>query len=283
MENFGSAVRLSINLNSFKYPDGTIALSGIGLEIRNAEFVGIIGANGSGKTTLLKAVDGLLKDIDGNILLDGASIKKLSPREIYKKVGLVFQNPDEQLFAATVFEDVAFGPINMGLGEDEVRNRVNLSLKDVEMDGFEKKPISALSFGQKKRVCIAGLLAMGHQILLLDEPTVGLDPRGSSSIMRLLKRLNKEMGVTMIMTTHSIDLVPLFIDRVVVLDKGKIISCGLPKEVFSNPGPLRLAKLRLPIIGHLFEILNKKDGFKFQELPLTIGEARSVIKETLIK
>lgn len=276
-------VRLSLNLNSFKYPDGTEALSDIRLEIKNSEFVGILGANGSGKTTLLKVMDGLLKDFSGNGWLDGANLKKLSPREIYKKVGLIFQNPDDQLFANTVFEDVSFGPLNMGFSEKEVTERVNNALNAVQMQGFEEKSIHHLSFGQKKRICIAGLLSMGQQILLLDEPTSGLDPIGVNAIMRLLKKINAEKGITMIMSTHSVDLVPLFIDRIIILDKGRIINEGLPKDVFAHPDSIRLAKLRLPRIGHLFEVLRKKDGFCFEELPLTIGQARSALKEILRK
>lgn len=274
MEN----IRLSVNINSFKYPDGTQALSEIKLEIKKGEFVGILGANGSGKTTLLKTVDGLIKDFEGSVHLDGIDIKKLSPKKIYNKVGLVFQNPDEQLFASTVFEDVAFGPINMGFKEDEITRRVTNALKNVEMTGYANKSIHNLSFGQKKRICIAGLLAMGHEILLLDEPTAGLDPMGVHSIMELLRNLNKTKNITIVMTTHSVDLVPLFLDRVIILSNGKIILEGTPKKVFSEPELIRDAKLRLPRIGHLFEILKKHDGFSTDTVPLTIGEAREFIK-----
>ena len=276
MENID--IRLSVRINSFKYPDGTQALSEIKLEIKKGEFVGILGANGSGKTTLLKTVDGLIKDFEGSVHLDGLNIKKLSPKEIYKKVGLVFQNPDEQLFASTVFEDVAFGPINMGFKEDEITRRVTNALKNVEMAGYENKSIHNLSFGQKKRICIAGLLSMGQEILLLDEPTAGLDPMGVHSIMDLLKNLNKTKNITIVMTTHSVDLVPLFLDRAVILSNGKIILEGTPEKVFSEPELIRDAKLRLPRIGHLFEILKKHDGFSVDTVPLTIGEAREFIK-----
>lgn len=280
MEN---TIRLSVKINSFKYSDGTVALSDIDFKISNGEFVGILGANGSGKTTLLKIMDGLMKDFAGNILLDGTEIRALSAKQIYKKVGLVFQNPDDQLFATTVFEDVAFGPINMGFKEEEIAYRVNNALGDVGMQGCAKKPIHSLSFGEKKRICLAGLLSMGHEILLLDEPTSCLDPMGINSIMQLFRKLNEKKGITMVMTTHDIDLVPLFIDRIFILNKGKIINEGTPEKVFSIPELLRFAKLRLPRIGHLFEILSKKDGFNFRHLPLTIGEAREEIKNILVK
>lgn len=278
MENIKSSqIRLSVNINSFKYPDGTIALSDISLEIKRGEFIGILGSNGSGKTTLLKVIDGLMKDFEGNILLDGANIKKLSPKEIYKKVGLVFQNPDDQLFATTVFEDVAFGPINMGFPEDEVISRVTTALKDVDMNGHAKKSIHNLSFGQKKRVCIAGLLAMGHEMLLLDEPTAGLDPMGEYKMMNLLKKLNKENGVTIVMATHSVDLVPLFLNRLYILSRGRVARGGIPEDVFTAPEEMSNVKLRLPQIAELIYKLKHEDNMPFERIPLTIGEARREI------
>ncbi len=271
------SVRLSVKIDSFKYPDGTIALSDTALEIRKGEFVGILGSNGSGKTTFLKVMDGLLKNFEGSILLDGVDIKKLSPREIYQKVGLVFQNPDDQLFATTVFEDVAFGPINMGFPGDEVIRSVKHALEDVEMDGYDRKSIHNLSFGQKKRVCIAGLLAMGHQILLLDEPTAGLDPMGEYRMMNLLTTLNKEKGVTIVMATHSVDLVPLFLDRLYILSKGHVVRGGIPEEVFTAPEDMANVKLRLPQIAELIYRLKHEDQIPFEKIPLTIGEARREI------
>ena len=171
-------VRLAVNIEQFCYPDGTAALTDIRLEVEQGEFCALLGANGSGKTTLLKTMDGLIRDYRGTVLLDGQNILKLHPRDIYRKVGLVFQNPDDQLFAHSVTEDVAFGPRNMGFGEDEVMRRVSTALEQVEMAEDAARNIHHLSYGQKKRVCIAGLLAMGHEILLLDEPTAGLDPVG---------------------------------------------------------------------------------------------------------
>ncbi len=270
-------IRLSVNISSFKYPDRTKALSDIRLEIKRGEFIGILGSNGSGKTTLLKVMDGLLKDFEGSVFLDGINIKKLSPKEIYQKVGLIFQNPDDQLFAATVFEDVAFGPINMGFSENEVARRVNDALKLVEMEVYAKKSIHNLSFGQKKRVCIAGLLAMGHEILLLDEPTAGLDPMGEYKMMNLLTKLNKENNVTIVMATHSVDLVPLFLDRLYILSRGRIARGGKPEDVFTAPEDMSNVKLRLPQIAELIYRLKHEDNIPFERIPLTIGEARREI------
>jgi cobalt/nickel transport system ATP-binding protein len=272
---------LSVSIASFAYGDGTQALGDIALDVRKGEFVGILGSNGSGKTTLLKVMDGLVKDYQGKVLLDGADVRKLSPKQIYQKVGLVFQNPDEQLFAPTVFEDVAFGPQNMGFSKEEIVLRVNNALHAVDMDGFTKKSIHHLSFGQKKRICIAGLLAMGHEILLLDEPTAGLDPMGEYKMMDLLTKLNREQGVTVVMATHSVDLVPLFLDRLFILSKGWIVRSGPPAEVFTAPEEMAQVKLRLPHIAELIYRLKNEDGAHFDKIPLTVGEARREIIKAL--
>ena len=269
--------RLAVDVVAFKYPDGTNALHDIALSVKRGEFVGVLGSNGSGKTTLLRVMDGLLRDIDGTVTLDGTNIRKLSPKEIYRKVGLVFQNPDDQLFAPTVFEDVSFGPINMGFPEAETAQRVERALRDVEMDGHSRKSIHNLSFGQKKRICIAGLLAMGHEILLLDEPTAGLDPMGEYKMMGLLTRLNRERGVTIVMATHSVDLVPLFLHRLCILSKGSVMRSGTPEEVFTAPEEMSHVRLRLPQIAELIYRLKHEDHLPFGKVPLTVGEARREI------
>lgn len=266
--------RISISLDRFCYPDGTTALADIRLDVVRGEFTGILGANGSGKTTLLKVMDGLIRDYSGTVLLDGVDILRLKPRDIYRKVGLVFQNPDDQLFAHTVYEDAAFGPRNMGFSEGEVRQRVEVALEQVEMAEEAGKNIHNLSYGQKKRVCIAGLLAMGHEILLLDEPTAGLDPVGEQRMMGLLSSLNDNHGVTVIMATHSVDLVPLFLHRLHILDHGRVVASGTPEEVFTSPGDLASVRLRLPHVAELFHLARHEDRLPFTGFPLTIGQAR---------
>ena len=274
MEN---SVRLALDIRSFKYPDSTVALSDIQVSIKRGEFTGMLGSNGSGKTTLLKIMDGLFKDFDGSVLLDNVEIRRLSPRDIYRKVGLVFQNPDEQLFAPTVFEDVAFGPSNMGFSEEETSVRVLGALRDVDMEQFARKSIHNLSFGQKKRICIAGLLAMGHEILLMDEPTAGLDPMGEYRMMKLLTELNRKKGVTIVMATHSVDLVPVFLDNLYILSRGKIVRGGSPEEVFTAPKDMEQVKLRLPHIADMIYKLKHEDKIGFGKIPLTVGEARREI------
>jgi len=280
-KEINAPVRLLADIKSFNYPDGTRAVSNLRLEIRAGEFTGILGSNGSGKSTLLKIMDGLLKDFQGAMLLDGKDIRRLSPKDIYRRMGLVFQNPDDQLFASTVSEDVAFGPTNMGCAQDEVQRRVERALSDVEMADFAGKSIHNLSFGQKKRVCIAGLLAMGHEILLLDEPTAGLDPMGEYKMMELLTSLNKKGGVTIVMTTHSVDMVPVFLDRLCILGRGTIVRSGTPEEVFSAPADMQNVKLRLPHIAELIYRLKHEDAVPFDKIPLTVGEARRLILKTL--
>ena len=179
------------------------------------------------------------------------------------------------------FEDVAFGPRNMGFAEAEVAERVNSALRNVEMVDCSAKSIHHLSFGQKKRICIAGLLAMGHEILLLDEPTAGLDPMGEYRMMRLLSRLNRENGVTIVMATHSVDLVPIFLHRLHVLSRGSIARGGTPEEVFTAPEEMADVKLRLPQIAELIYRLHHEDNIPFDRIPLTIGEARREIVEMM--
>lgn len=274
-------IRISVEDLSYKYPDGTSALSDINVKIRKGAFVGLLGANGSGKTTLLRAMDGLLKGFQGKIVLDGEDIVKLTPKQIYKKIGLVFQNPDDQLFAPTLFEDIAFGPLNMGYDTEEVRVRVMKALEDVDLTGLEKKSVHNLSYGQRKRACIAGLLAMGHEILFLDEPTAGLDPMGEYKMMNLLQKLNRENAVTVVMATHSVDLVPVFLDELHILSKGRVKRGGTPEEIFNAPEEMASIKLRLPHIAELIYKLKHEDKVDFKRIPLTIGEARREILRSL--
>ncbi len=276
-----TVARLSIQIDTFRYPDGTVALADLNLAVAAGEFCGLLGANGSGKTTLLKIMDGLIRDYQGTMLLDGSDILKLHPRDIYRKMGLVFQNPDDQLFASSVFEDVAFGPRNMGFDESSVAEKVAVALEQVDIAALAGKNIHHLSYGQKKRVCIAGLLAMGHEILLLDEPTAGLDPMGEQRMMELLTRLNRDSSVTIVMATHSVDLVPLFLDRLHILSRGKVVRGGTPEEVFTAPAEMAEVKLRLPHIAELIHQLKNDENLPFRRIPLTVGDARREILEMM--
>jgi cobalt/nickel transport system ATP-binding protein len=267
---------------TYEYPDGTKALENVNFVAEEGKIVALLGPNGAGKSTLFLHFNGILQPSSGSMVIDGETVSynKKDLMRIRQKVGIVFQNPDDQLFAPTVLEDVAFGPMNMGLSKEEVESRVKEALFRVSMEGFEKKPPHHLSGGQKKRIAIAGILAMKPKIMVLDEPTSGLDPKGASQILRLLYQLNKE-GMTIVISTHDVDLVPLYASRVYIISEGKIIKEGTAPEVFEDVKTIRGANLRLPRIAHLMEILEKEDKLPFDKpYPLTIGGARKrILKE----
>ena len=267
-------IMLKVEGLRYRYPDGTNALNGVNIDVAKGEFLAILGANGSGKTTLLKHLNGLLKPTVGSIILDGKKLSELKPTEVFRKVGMVFQDPNDQLLAPSVEEDVAFGPLNLNLKYDEIMSRVMNALELVEMEKCAKKTIYSLSYGQRKRICIAGILAMEPEILVLDEPTSGLDPDGVKSVMKLLKDLNERRGITTIIATNSVDLVPVYMSRVVIMDKGKVVKEGTPEEVFTDTKMLEDVKLELPQIAQLMEVLRNRDKLPINELPLTIEEAR---------
>lgn len=275
-------VILRVRNIQYRYHDGTSALRGVSLDIKKGEFLAILGPNGSGKTTLLKHLNGLLKPTEGEIVLEQKSFADYPPKAIFQKVGLVFQDPNDQLFAPSVWEDVAFGPMNLGLPRDEIAGRVDEALSLVDMGPYANKTVDALSFGQRKRVCIAGVLAMKPEILVLDEPTCGLDPAGVTSLMNLLKELNGRRGITIIMATNTVDLVPVYMDRLAILYQGTILKSGTPECVFSHKEAVRHACLELPQIAQLMQILRDEDNIHMESLPLTVGEAREFLKHRLV-
>ena len=268
----------------YNYPDGTEAIRGINFKVEEGQMISILGPNGAGKSTFFLHFNGIIEPTSGEIIIDGKKLEydKKSLLEARTKVGIVFQNPDDQLFAPTVFEDVAFGPMNMGLPEDAVKSRVEESLKVVGMAGFSQKAPHHLSGGQKKRVAIAGILAMKPRVMVLDEPTSGLDPNGASDIMQLLYDLNAE-GMTIIVSTHDVDLVPMYSDNINVLRLGQILKQGNCREVFSDKEVIDKADLRLPWIGQLFELLDEENNITFGEdnYPLTVKDARQTLLKKL--
>jgi cobalt/nickel transport system ATP-binding protein len=267
----------TINL-SYTYHDGTKALTNMNFAVEKGENMAILGPNGAGKSTLLHHFNGLLMPTSGKVLVLGKEVATSDLDWVRQKVGLVFQDPDDQLFARTVGQDVAFGPVNLGFPADEVKARVKWALEATEITELENKPPQNLSTGQKKRAAIAGVLAMKPEIMVLDEPMANLDPRTASKILKLLLQLNKELGLTLIIATHDVDLVPLFANKICVLNKGQIALQGPPAEVFSKADMIRSMDLRLPRITHLFEILSKRNNLLMnKQCPLTIGEARKDI------
>lgn len=265
---------------SHRYPDGTLALNEVSLNFTRGERIAFLGTNGSGKTTLLNHLNGILKPTSGNIYFEDKPLTYDSKflLNLRKRVGFVFQDPNDQLFASSVKQDVAFGPLNLGYTPEEVKQLVEDALTTVGMTEFADKPPHFLSHGQKKRVALAGVLAMQPEVIIMDEPTSSLDPMATSEILHLLLRLNKEKGITLLLATHDVDMVPLFANKLYILDKGKIVSEGTPKTSFSNTELIRKVKLRSPRIAHLFEVLKREDNMPIaDEFPLTIGEARKEI------
>ena len=268
---------------SFTYDDGTEALAGIDFRVEEGEFVAVLGSNGSGKTTLIQLLVGLLKAKSGRIAIGGREIGSLTAEELYQRVGLVFQNPNDQLFAATVEEDCAFGPRNLNLPEMEVQRRVTEALADVMALPLRGRAIHHLSFGEQKRVSLAGVLAMQPAVLILDEPTAGLDPAGEAQMMQLLKNLNREERMTVVLATHSVDMLPLFASRIYVLDRGRVLQEGPAEEIFCHQEMIVRAKLRLPYVSRLMYEMKRHDGVPINGLPMTIGEARAQLLELIPK
>ena len=264
---------------TFSYDDGTEALNNVNLKVDKGDIVALLGKNGAGKSTLFLHFNGILRPDNGEILIDEEKLKydKKSLIKFRQKVGLVFQNPDDQIFAPSVEEDVAFGPLNLKLPMEEVQKRVHEALERVGMVGFEKKAPHHLSGGQKKRVAIAGILAMKPEIMVFDEPTAGLDPKGASKIINLLKELN-EQGITIIISTHDVDLVPQYANKVYVLQEGEIIGEGTAKDIFSNKELINKANLELPIIANFFKkIESESEDMSFNgDYPLTIEEGYEI-------
>ena len=271
---------------SHQYSDGTLALNEVSLSFDKGERIALLGTNGSGKTTLLYHLNGILKPTSGKIYYEDKPLQydSKSLLELRKRVGFVFQDPNDQLFAPTVKQDVAFGPLNLGQSPEQVKKVVDDALKIVGMSEFIEKPPHFLSLGQKKRVALAGVLAMQPEVIIMDEPTSNLDPRATSEILHLLLQLNKESGITLLLATHDVDMVPLFANKLYILNKGKLVSEGTPKEIFSNGELIRQVNLRSPRITHLFEVLKREDNLPIDaQLPLTIGEARKEIMRLLNK
>lgn len=263
----------------YVYEDGTVALGKLDFAAEKGKITGILGANGAGKSTLFLNLNGVLQPAAGEVRVSGQVVRydRKGILALRQKVGIVFQDPDDQLFSADVYRDISFGPVNLGLPEDEVRRRVQSAMEQTGTTLLRDKPTHALSFGQKKRVAIAGVLAMHPEIMILDEPTAGLDPQGVSDIMHLCQRMQSKLGITVVIATHDIDIVPLYCDYVYLLSEGQVISQGTPETLFQNPALLREYHLRLPRIAHLMEILKDKDHLKVDTGAATIGAARREI------
>lgn len=267
---------------SYKYMIGTpfekTALDNVTLEIKDGEFIGLIGHTGSGKSTLIQQLNGLLKPTSGKIYVDDCCLtdKAADLKEVRQKIGLVFQYPEHQLFEETVFKDIAFGPSNLGLSDAEVQSRAERALNIVGMDFERYRDVSPfdLSGGQKRRVAIAGVLAMEPKVLILDEPTAGLDPKGRDEILGKIKELHRKYKITIILVSHSMEDVARLADRLIVMHRGKNIMSGAPREIFLRAPELEKIGLGVPQVTFLLREL-KRRGFNVREDIITVEEARN--------
>ena len=261
------------------------ALQDICLTINDGDFIGLIGHTGSGKSTLVQHLNGLLKASSGDVLFNGRDIyeKDYPLKELRSKVGLVFQYPEHQLFEATVFEDVCYGPKNLGLTQKEVELRAYQALKMVGLadEFFYQSPFD-LSGGQKRRVAIAGVLAMQPEILILDEPTAGLDPKGRDEILDQIKKMHDESNMTVVLVSHSMEDVANYVNRIVVMNKGRVFLDGQPEKVFSHYKELEEIGLAAPQVTYIMNKL-QSEGFDCKTNVTTIQEAADEIARILAK
>lgn len=267
-----------------KTPFEKRALDNINLTINEGEFLALIGHTGSGKSTLIQHLNGLLKPTEGRIYVDNIDItsKNVKLADIRKKVGLVFQYPEYQLFEETIEKDIAYGPSNLGLSEGEISNRVKKSMAMVGLDYEKYKDLSPfeLSGGQKRRVAIAGVIAMEPRVLILDEPTAGLDPKGRDDILEQISILHKEYNMTIILVSHSMEDVGRIAERVVVMNKGKIELLGTPAEVFKEIDTLEGIGLAVPQVTYLMRAL-RVQGFNVSDSIFTVEDGKTELLRVL--
>ena len=268
-----SETAISMKNVRYVYPDGSVALDDVSIEIAKGERVAILGPNGAGKSTLMLNLAGILTPSQGEVNILGLPVKTENMPDIRRNIGLTFQNPDDQLFCSTVFEDVAYGPLNLGLPEDEVTSRATDSLRQVGLEGYEKRLPHHLSEGEKKKVAIATVLSMRPKILMIDEPTANLDPKSREELTELIRDVVKRHEMTLIVATHDVDLVPQIADNVFILDGGRIVAGGPVREVFRNIDLMNKARLELPTVSKLFYLMAEKKIASTENIPLTIDEA----------
>ncbi|HDS62582.1 MAG TPA: ATP-binding cassette domain-containing protein [Methanofollis liminatans] len=263
---------------TYAYPNRPPALNGVNFIAGRKARIAVIGANGAGKSTLFKHLNGILKPTSGEVLVHGEPITKANLREVRKMIGIVFQNPDDQVFSPTVEQDIAFGPANLGLDEETVHHRVESAMRLLALDDLRTRPPHHLSGGEKKRVAIAGILAMEPQVLVLDEPTAGLDPQGVADLIRFVNTLPERFGMTVIFSTHHLDLVPELADYVYVMDRGAVAAQGPVPAIFSQPDLLARTRLDIPVLQRLMRSLREAgvplgEGYTYEEVEAAFREA----------
>lgn len=262
----------------YVYEGGHEALCGVDLQVRHGQRIALVGANGAGKTTLLLHLNGTLKPRSGTLYVDGEPVQygRQWLKRLRSTVGVVLQNPDDQLFAGAVYQDVSFGPLNLDLDETEVRERVEQALEAMDISALRHRPTHMLSYGQKKRVAIAGAVAMRPKILILDEPMAGLDPSGAWQLMGLLERLNKG-GTSLIIATHDMSFAYEWAQEVAIVSGGIMVAQGPPRELMNDPAQLAHYGLRIPWIVEVSELLTECGMLPAESMPRTRDELRTAL------
>jgi cobalt/nickel transport system ATP-binding protein len=261
----------------YSYRSTDLALNNVNFIAGRKKRIAVIGANGAGKSTLFKHFNGILKPTSGEVLIRGEPITRQNIREVRKFVGIVFQNPDDQIFSPTVEQDVAFGPANLGLDGETVQHRVDEALRIVGIEDLRNRVPHHLSGGEKKRVSIAGIIAMEPQVMVMDEPTAGLDPQGVSDLVDFINTLPEKYGMTVIISTHHLEIVPEIADEIWIMNRGSVVGKGTIQEVFVQEDLLNSARLQVPVLPRLIRSLQRQGvdirmGYSYDEVEAALSE-----------
>ncbi|MDD1678846.1 MAG: ATP-binding cassette domain-containing protein [Methanomicrobiales archaeon] len=263
---------------TYVYPGNVTALHDINFIAPRKARIAVIGSNGAGKSTLFKCFNGIFTPSSGSVLIRGEPITKRNIREVRKFVGIVFQNADDQIFSPTVEQDVAFGPINLGLDEETIHHRVSEAMRLVGIEDLADRVPHHLSSGEKKRVAMAGIIAMEPEVLVLDEPTAGLDPQGVRDLLDIINSLTMKFGMTVIFSTHDVSLVPEVAEYLYVMNRGRFVAQGTVEEIFCQPEMLQSVRLDVPVLPKLIRNLQKRDiplpmAYRFDEVEQVLYQA----------
>jgi len=265
---------------SYRYPDKTLALQNVNFTIKSGDCVGLIGPNGAGKSTLFMLLMGFLEPNQGSIQILDQELNRKTKKQIRKKIGIVFQDPNDQLFSPTLWEDIAFGPFNLGYNRDEINSRVEKTLESLGIANLRNKAPHYLSFGEKKKAALATILSMDPQIIFLDEPFSNLDPESYAEMLQIVQSYRKQ-GLTMIVATHDVDVLPDLVDKCILLDKGEMIAERKVREMLTDYDLLSHHKMRMPLLGLFFHHLKQRNVIQDPDLPLTLEQAESLIEKLL--
>jgi len=271
---------LNVQHLSYYYPDKTLALKDVSFSVKAGECVGLIGPNGAGKSTFFMLLMGFFEPAQGTIQILNQFLTKKTRKTLRRKLGLVFQNPNDQLFSPTLWEDVAFGPFNLGYDQAEISRRVNQTLESLGLIHLKNKPPHYLSFGEKKKAAFATILSMNPEIILLDEPFSNLDPESCVDILQIIQNY-RQKNLTIIIATHDVDVLPELVDRCILLDNGEVVAERSVQDLLTDHDLLISHRLRMPLLGQLFYNLKRRNIIQSSELPFTLKQAESLLEDLL--